>query len=447
LRNSVVNFRIISFAKNNWFKGLIIIAILSKIFDENLSAQEALRQSLAGDISAETFQRAESTLGYYNLLLGPTAWRFSSALEMDYDSNVRLQSQGAESDVIFRPNTTTQMHWPITLKNSLDFSLGVGYSAYAVHSDLDQFFITPGSGFLFNIYIGDCVINLHDRISITENSYENPGAISTTNNVHGNANGNGNLISLQNTIGISALWDLNKIIANAGYDHVNYVSLSNGNGSQQPDSSSDNFFANAGVHVVPEVLLGLEVGGGFINYAQTGTNQFNVILAEPDAAQWNAGAFVSAQISQYISTRLDAGYTEYLPDSTSTNFFSSKGSGFYFQFSLTHQLNQHINYSLSAGRSTDFSSYGQLQQYYFVRLQPNWNFLHKYQLSTPISWQHGTQLANQTYDQFSIGILLGRQLTRKLSGGLSYQFIKESSNQTSLSYLVNIVSLNLSYQF
>jgi hypothetical protein len=434
-----VNFSSILFKKINWFKGLIILAILSKIFEQNMAAQEALRQSLAGDISAETYQRAQSTLGYYNLLLGPTAWRFSSAMEVDYNSNVRLQSQDAESDVIFRPNATAQMHWPITLKNSLDLSLGIGYSAYAVHSDLDQFFITPGSGFLFNIYIGDCVINLHDRISITENSYQNPGAISTTNNNNGNENGN--FISLQNTIGVSALWDLNKIIVNAGYDHANYVSLSSG--SQQPDSSSENFYANAGLRVMPEVLVGLEVGGGFINYDQsTLTSAF-----ESDAAQWNAGAFASAQISQYISARLDAGYTQYLPDSTSTNFIISSLSGFYFDFSLTHQVNQHINYSLSAGRSTDFSSYGQLQQYYYVRLQPNWNFLHKYQLSTPISWQRGTEIYSQTYDQYSLALILSRQLTKKLSGGLSYQFVKEDSRQSSLNYVVNIVSLNLSYQF
>ena len=116
---------------------------------------------------------------------------------LDYNDNVHLQSQNQEGDFIFRPNLNTQMHWPVTQKNSLDVSLGAGYSLYATHSELDQFYVNPGSGLSFNIYVGDCVINLHDRISITENTYQNP-----------TAGGNGNYAQLENTAGASALLGL-----------------------------------------------------------------------------------------------------------------------------------------------------------------------------------------------------------------------------------------------
>ena len=56
-------------------------------------SQEALRMSLAGDQAAESQRQAENTIGYYNLLWGPVAWRFSSGLGLDYDDNVNLQSQ------------------------------------------------------------------------------------------------------------------------------------------------------------------------------------------------------------------------------------------------------------------------------------------------------------------------------------------------------------------
>ena len=399
--------------------------------------QEALRLSLAGDVVAAQQKQANASLGYYNLLLGPTSWRFSSGLSTEFDDNVRLQQNG-EADLILRPNLNTQLHWPVTEKNSLDLSLGLGYSEYLLHSDLSEFFITPGSGVSFDVYVGDFKINLHDRIDVTENSYENSG---TANNQ--------NLVTLQNTVGIGALWDLNQMIVNAGYDHANYVSLSNSRQSQ-PDSSSENLYINSGVRVRPELLIGLEAGGTVIDYqqhAQTNT------LPLPNAVQWSAGAFVSVQISDYMSARLDGGYTRYISDSTSTNLVTQNATGPYFSFSLSHRVNQFLNYTLTAGRSTDLSLFGEVQTYYFVRLNPDWRIFNKYTLSTPVWWQSGTTIYglangnNNQYDQFGAGVTLGRTLTEKLSASVGYQFVKETSPLAGLNYTVNIVSLNFSYQF
>jgi hypothetical protein len=398
-------------------------------------SQEALRMSLAGDVAAESQRQAESTIGYYNLLWGPVAWRFSSGLGLDYDDNVHLQSQNREGDFIFRPNLNTQIHWPVTQKNSLDVSLGVGYSLYATHSELDQFYMNPGSGLSFNIYAGDCVINLHDRISITENSYQNP-----------TAGGNQTFAQLENAAGVSASWDLNKLVAQVGYDHVNDISL--GSSQQVPDATSENWFLNAGVQFLPEITAGVEGGVGLISYSQSQSAS-----TQPDATQWNAGLFCKAQISEYISGRLDAGYTVYSPATASGFTNLSSTANFYLQFSISHRVNRFINYSLSAGRSTDSSFYGQPYDYYFARLQPNWNFFRKYQLSTPFWWEKGTQLYAQggatatDYNQFGAGINIGRAITQKLSGSLAYQFIRESSGQSGLNYTVNIVSLSFSYQF
>jgi hypothetical protein len=392
-------------------------------------AQEALRLSLAGDLAAASRQQSSAFIGYYNLLTGPVAWRFSSGLDLQYDDNVRLRENNAEGDFIIRPRANVQTHWPVTLKNSLDFNLNAGYSEYLLHQDLSQFYIDPGSGIAFDIYTGDWVIELHDRVSITENTYENAGV-----------NANNNNATLENTIGVDGLWDLNKAIIKIGYDHADYVQLASA--TRQFSGSSENIFFNGGVRLRPEILAGLETGGGLIHYDQAGR-------ITPDALQWNAGAFASLQVSEYISARLDAGYTEYVPDTTSTNLATADSSGFYFQFLLTHRVNKYVKYSLTAGRSTDFSYSGLPQTYYFVRLQPTWNIFRKYNLSTPITWQNGTQLYNKSadYDQYSFGINISRQITQKLSGSLSYQFVKETSDLEVLNYTVNIVGLNFTYQF
>ncbi len=398
--------------------------------------QEALRLSMSGDLAAATQAQADSSIGYYNLLLGPTAWRFGSGLGLEFNDNVRLQDNG-ESDLIIRPSVSTQMHWPLTVKNSLDVVLGAGYSEYLQHQDLSEIYINPGSGLAFNVYAGDFKINLHDRISITEQAYENAGA----------SGANQNLESLQNTAGISTKLDVNQGVANAGYDHANYVSLSQNQG--EPDATSENLFANAGLRVRPQLMLGVEAGGSVITYSQTTTASASTT---PNAVQWNGGAFGTAQVSDYISVRLDAGYTAYAPENAATNLVTSDTSGYYFSLSLSHRVNRRLSYTLSAGRRTDLAAYGQPQSYFFARVDPVWTVFEKYSVSTPLWWQQGTRIYSTTaggadYQQIGLGLTVSHNLTQKLSASMSWQFVQETSNQRGFAYTVDIVDLNLMYQF
>jgi len=252
------------------------------------------------------------------------------------------------------------------------------------------------------------------------------------------------------------LWDLNKASVNLGYDHADYISLDTGSQGSLPDASSENIYVNGGIRVRPELMLGVEAGGTIIEYSQSaGPNTVNA----PNAVQTSAGVFGTAKISDNLDVRLDGGYTEYTPDHTATNLLTSDTSGFYLSLTVTHRLNRFLSYSLTAGRSTDLAAYGQAQSYYFVRLTPTWQFLNKYTLMTPISWQDGTYIYSSTavgtpeYQQIRLGASLSRLITKKLSATLGYTFVQETSDQNSrfrlagLDYTENIVDLNLSYQF
>ena len=412
---------------------LTLIALAGFFFAVGtVHGQEALRISTAGDLAAAAKRQAESSIGYYNLLWGPVAWRFSAGLAVDYNDNVR-DEPNAQGDFIFYPNVNAQMHWPVTQVNDLNLSVAAGYSDYLRHQDLNHLYVNPGSGLSFDIYAGDFVINLHDRVSVTENAYQNQSAY-----------GNTTYDSLQNTLGANALWDLNKALVMFGYDHGNYLAM--GSSSWLPDAASENFFLNGGVRPVPEILAGLETGFGLVHYSRSGAARS---ITVPDATQWNLGAFCTATISEYMDARLDAGYTVFTPDTTSTNFSSAGSSGFYLQFLITHRVSRFFNYSLSAGRSTDLQYSGQPYDRYTVRWQPNWSFLRNYTISTPLWWEHGTEIYYQTasYDQYGARIDIRRQLTQKLSGSISYRFVKETSGQRGLNYTDNIMSLSFSYQF
>jgi hypothetical protein len=397
-----------------------------------LDAQEAVRMSLAGDVAATAHRQAQDTVGYYNLLWGPMALRFSAAESTEYNDNARSSSQ-ASGDLIFRPSASLQANWPVTEWNTLNLDLTAGYSFYTQSRDLNQFYLSPGSGLSFDIHVQDWVFTLHDRAHVSENTYENP-----------TYTGRQNEASLENDAGITGLWDLNQTVVNVGFDHVNYTSLAGQ--IVEPDSTSENFFLNAALKIRPEILIGLEGGLGLINYTRTGGT--NLFFAVPDALQWSAGGFSSWQVSEHLSARLDAGYTVYSPDHKGTNVLSDSAS-LYFQASVSHVVNEHVSYTLSAGHSVDFAYNGQPVDRYFVQLSPAWNFINKLQISPSFRWEQGEQVVAHAvnYDQYTVGITTGYALTQKLSASVYYRWVMETSIQQSLNYTANIVGLSLNYQF
>ncbi len=365
---------------------------------------------------------------------GPASIRCSAGISEEYNDNVR-NSSSAQGDLISRPSVNAEVNWPVTEWNTLHLALDAGYSLYAQHSELNRYYFNPGSGLSFDIYVGDWVINLHDRVAVIENTYENP-----------TLQGSQNQIFLQNSVGISGLWDINKIVVSLGYDHQNYLGLGGATSVGQPDSTSENFYVNAGMRLRPEIMIGLESGFSMVNYDSAGATPS--VTPVTRARQWNAGAFTSLQLSEHLSARLDGGYTVYSPESMQT-IFSQEMTALYFQFLASHQISQHVSYSLSAGRSMDFSYNGQLYDRLYVRWNPNWNVVRKLSITTPIWWEQGKQggLGSLTYNQYGTGVTMGRALTRKLSAQLHYQWILRTGNQASYNYTANIVGLNLTYQF
>lgn len=386
--------------------------------------------------TAARHQTEGTALGYYNFLVGPTAWHFTSGLNLQYTDNV-LSTHDPQDDFLLQPNLTTQMHWPVTLDNSLDISFNAGYSQHIFHSYLDQFFITSGSGFTFDIFVGECKINLHDQINITQNSYQSPGVSS----------GNQNLESLQNSAGTSVTWDLGKLVPNIGYDHVNIISLvQNG----LPDTTSDNFNGTLGFPLLAAITVGAEAGGSLISY---GSQTVNPGLTAQSATQWSAGLFGNWRFSDYVSVQLHGGYTDYMPGGRITGQSAGDDAGFYFSASITHRVNQWLSYTISAGRSTDLSSAGQVQTRTYVQFNPTYHLFHNYYISTPIAYQLGTEPGYTPlsgvadYDQLTAGITVGRQITKKLDVNLNYQYVREDSTLEVLAYTDDIIALNLTYQF
>lgn len=389
--------------------------------------QEALRASIAGaEASAERRKRV-TTIGYYNIRLGDTLWRFSAGVGLEYNDNVNLAQTNAASDYIASPSLNTSMFWPVSDRNALNLSLDVGYAFYATRSDLNRLYITPGSEISFDVFVKDLVINFHDRPSLAQYSYQNPSVTGT-----------GDYAQFQNAAGVSVAWDLNKAQANFGFDHVNYLTISSSTAS--PDGNTDSLYAQVGAYFWPELQLGLEAGAGNISYSSTNT---------PNAFQWNLGTFAKYQASEYLSFRASVGYTVYSPEKTGAFVLLTDTTLIYVDLSLTHRLNKYLSYTLSGSRGVNLSFFGQTYENYDASLVLEWHLLRKIGLRTPFSYQHGSEIsgAGEVFSQFQTGISLDRPLTEKLSTGLTYHVAIRNSQTAGHNYTVNSVSLNFNYRF
>ena len=386
--------------------------------------QESVRMSVAGEAAAAARRQAALTPDRYNLRLGPTMWSVSAGLTLEANDNIRFEPTDEQADLALRPELDARMLWRASDKTSLNLGLGAGYCAYAIHSEFDRFFVAPSSELSLDLYAGDFWFNLHERLSISADSYADPTVFGT-----------GNYSQLQNTAGLSVNWDLNKALLTVSYDHANYIAVTGGPGLGNGDS--DVFALSAGYQLSPTSQVGIQTGGGLIGY---GGERPQV----EQAADWNLGAFLGMQPIQYVNLRASAGYTSYAPQS-GTAVTQSEFTGVYASIEAQHRVNKHLEYGLTAGRSISFGFYAGTIDLYSAVLEGRWHLFQKLSLGTGFEYEHGSQVlvGSETFDRFGPRLSLERPITAKMSGALRYQYYQRQSNTPGGAYTVNILTLSV----
>ena len=389
------------------------------------ASQEAVRMSLAGEAAAAARHKAALMPNGSSLRLGPTAWSFTTGVDIQANDNIQFDSKRPKADVAFRPQAGTHMLWSVSDKTSIDLAANAGYSAYVQHSELNRFFVGPGSELAFDLYAGDFWFNFHERLSLTENAYEDPTVV-----------GAADYSQLQNTAGLTSTWDLNKLIFRSGFDYSRYAVVTGSAGV--PEGQSEVGSLSASYRFGPEFSTGVETGGSLIQYR--GDN-----AAVRRATDWNAGTFLAAQPTEHMQLTAGAGYTVYTPERASPSLPSTEFTGAYARLGLNHKLNRYVQYALSAGRNISFGFFGGTIDLYSVVLNSQWQLFQKLRLGMWFEFEHGTQVlvGHEQFDRFGPGISLDREITRKVSGTLRYQSYQRSSDMSGGDYAVNILTFGL----
>ena len=393
-------------------------------------SQDPLRPSLAGAKVATSRHEAALQMARPAFKVGPSIWSVGAGLGLQASDNIQLESADPKSDFAFHPEIHARMLCPVSDKNALNLAFRTGYSAYVVHPELNRFYIGPESKLDFEIYAGDFRINFHDRCSLLENNYEDPTVV-----------GSGDYTRLENAVGATALWDLNKAIVSFGYDHINYISYG-ANTAAFPDAQSDVLFSSAGYQLKPGLLTGLELGGTLFQYEASGTSYVS------DALQWTIGPFVDLQLSDYLTCRVGAGYSAYTPEGDSKPA-TEDNYGLYAQVALTHRLNKFVEYTFTGGKNITFALYSGTVDLTYARLVTNWQVIRKWNMAICLAYEHGSDVTvgGETFDRFGPGISLERSVTRSMTASLEYQFYKRTSNLPNRDYNTNILMARLNYEF
>ncbi|HLH53694.1 MAG TPA: hypothetical protein VKY92_08765 [Verrucomicrobiae bacterium] len=388
------------------------------------TAQESNRHSLAGEAAAEDRAGAELDSTRWNWRAGPSRWAFGTELGFEVNDNIGFVPDDPALDVIVRPQVDARMVLPVSDRNRLNFTFSAGYSQYFTHPALNRFYIVPGSALLFDFYMSDLWINIHERCSLTQSAYQDPTLSQA-----------GDYSQLQNIVGVNVTWDLSKVTARLGSDHSDYVPVTGRGGVSS--GYSDMFSCSVGYRASSVVSLGLEGGGGWISYKDT---------PNADATDFNAGAFAEVKPTGNMSLSLSAGYTSYRPEVVSTA--QQEFNGAYTRVALNHRLNRFVECSASAGRSVSFGFFAGTVEMWSARCEARWHLFQKLGVTTGCDFEHGSELlsGNASFERVGPGITFERSLTRKLSSLLRYQYYRRRSDTPGGDYDLNIVTLNFVYQ-
>jgi hypothetical protein len=392
--------------------------------------------SINNEARGDARQRSLVGLEHYNLKLGRTTLAFSGSFGISYVDNARILAQSTGGDLYLQPGFGLELRSPITEHNQINISMQGGYVAYVRNSQLDRFFISPSSELSFDVKVGGVRINLHERPYISQFAYQDPTATSAQ------------YMLFQNTLGANAVWDMNRALLSAGFDHINFMYLQTANRNIS-DAQAEVIYLQGGAKLKPGRVVGLELGLSLIAYQHPTVD--NPITG---GKQYSLGLFYAEQLSQHLQFKLHGGYTIFamdLPPQLQA-LGSRDQSGFYVTASLTHHIHERMSYTLSGGQQVQVALQGGNYSVSSIRWDADLRFFRKFGLNTYLRyerWSQVTPMAGQadSFNRLMAGVTLSRKITEKLTGQISYDHILKDDPSPASSYNANIFSLSFTYRF
>ncbi|MGV3662663.1 MAG: hypothetical protein ACO1TE_20940 [Prosthecobacter sp.] len=414
---------------------------------------------------APTYTSDPFMSGKRNLKVGPVNIGLGLYQGFEYNSNVQRSNPPVE-DFISSTLLNINANYRLTQHNVLSISAGIGVDHYFNHPELAAYGngdyllnILPGSTLAFDIKAGPVYITIYDRVSVRP----------AVNNAFVGAAAAGSFGVFQNDFGIAANWQINSAWALA----LNYTNTfsnalggnaaAGGGNNDQFDRTMNSIHGSLTYSPAATWVLGTEGGVTLLEYEQPTLN---------DATLFNWGLFVSVPIGTSTTVKLSGGIQQF--DFKDPTIFAPLGpgdtndlSGYYYNFSITNQLNARFSHTLSIGHESsinlasnfitaDFVNYGlSMVAWKGGRFSISGYYEHAEPSLTDPAFP-GTQF---DVTQYGFDLYYTHQLTSKLRLGTGYHFGRADSMAATqdfdqhgfsvdLNYMINAkAGMNLGYRY
>ena len=406
----------------------MIVALLFGL--ENTNAQESIRPSLAGSLSAESSRPVIDT-GQYNIRLGPALLSMTALLDLEYNDNIELSETDRKSDLIVEPLLNTNVLWQVSEYNAIRLNLGAGYVKYLNNPRFDSssVSITPDSQLAFDIYVGDFRFTIFDKLSIQQN----PVTEINLSNV-------ARFERLQNAAGLSVTWDLNKVILFGAYTHYNFYSFDSQ--FDYLNQTEEQLFLSSSFKLSDALTLGVRGTIGVVNYSENFQN---------DSTGYSAGAFVETHLTRYLILSAEAGYQGAHFDGGGLYVDNSQLNIPYARVQLDHRLNLYWTEHLVAGYEAQLGFTTNYTELAYVHYDANWRMNRRTTLNFDAFYEHGADSSGtvqvEHINYVGGGVSCTYAVGRKVTLNLGYQIIDRNSDLAGHSYYQNCAILGIGYAF
>lgn len=407
--------------------------------------QENSWQSLAGEASAMSRKVSPDKIDY-NLEVGPVLLKLNAGLVNGYSSNIGLTSSGGAGSAYSTPSLTCNLSWPITDLNTLTFGIQAGYSYYWQASQSASpggFFLQPTSVLKGDFYVSNFKITPSDAFSLQQNPTQAT-----------ELSGVSKLSLFQNNLGLLVTWDAGDFLITGGASVFTVKALnSSTNNYLDRNALSPSFSVQ--YNVSKTLAAGINGSAQFNRYQNPAqliqTNGIYSVQGQNNSDLFQVGPFVNHQLSEYITVGFDLGYLWGTFDKFPEVNQGGYPSTFYLDFNWSHALNQHLKYSITAGRIEQPSVSNGITFFtqWTFGLSPSWNVIDNLSLSTPLSALIGEQSGSngQKIQNYTGSVNLGYQIMEKLSSTMGFTYLIKDSNQPNQSYSQWNATLGFTYDF
>jgi hypothetical protein len=370
---------------------------------------------------APTYTSDPFLSGKRNLSLGPVNIGLGLYQGIEYNSNIRRTAIPV-SDIISSTLLNISANYRITPNNVLSFTGGIGLDHYFNHPELAAYGngsyllnILPGTTLAFDIKAGPVNITIYDRMSMRP----------ALNNAFVGAGLNNSFGVFQNDFGVAANWQINSAWALAT-NYTNTLSEALGSANSQFSRTMNTFHASLTYSPTATWVLGTEGGVSLLKYVKPTLNDGTLI---------NWGAFVSIPLGKSTIIKFSGGLQSFTFKAP-TVFAplgpgdSSNLHGYYYNLSITNQLNARFSHTLTIGHESSIN----LASNYITADFVNYGV-------SMVAWKGGRFSVSGYYEkarpsyinlkfpgtgynltQFGVDFYYTHQITSKLRAGAGYHF-------------------------